>query len=384
MPDNCLIGTFEPLGSLDALESRWRELESHSNCSFFLSWSWIGAWIRLVQQHISLRLYVCRRDGATVALAVISEVTATRRRLFRTNTIAINEVSRADFNVFIEYNGLLTLPGLETTALQQFVSDLDACSDYWDELQITNVPSDSWLPLKTGNADTTLILDAEHTAWIAPLDANTDLQQLYSRMSPTRRSKIRRSFKEYEKEGALQIEAAKSLEQALAFFAAMGALHTERWKRVGELGSFSNTSWVSFHHDLITSAFSRGEIQLLRILCGCRPIGYIYNFTYRGSVLMLQSGFASESSNLLRPGYVSHMLAMQMNARNGAAQYDFLIGDSDYKKVLAEPQASATLVSGRLQRRRVKFSLEDSLLRVYRAMRRMLSTPAAKPSSLRK
>lgn len=83
---------------------------------------------------------------------------------------------------------------------------------------------------------------------------------------------------------------------------------------------------------------------------------------------MLQSGFASESSNILRPGYVSHMLAMQFNAHRGAKRYDFLIGDSEYKEVLAD--RGTTLVTGRVQRNRIKFIVEDRLVRMYRRLRR--------------
>jgi hypothetical protein len=60
------------------------------------------------------------------------------------------------------------------------------------------------------------------------------------------------------------------------------------------------------------------------------------------------------------------MLAMQLNAQMGRTKYDFLAGDSDYKNVLAEP--IVRLVSGRLQRRRIKFLVENGMVGLYRAL----------------
>jgi CelD/BcsL family acetyltransferase involved in cellulose biosynthesis len=115
---------------------------------------------------------------------------------------------------------------------------------------------------------------------------------MFVAISPNRRSKIRRSFKEYEKQETLEVSTAASIDEALAYFHALGTLHTQRWNRVGIAGSFAQPSWVAFHQDVIKTAFPREEIQLLRIGCGKRDIGYIYNVLWRGAVLMLQSGFA--------------------------------------------------------------------------------------------
>jgi CelD/BcsL family acetyltransferase involved in cellulose biosynthesis len=250
----------------------------------------------------------------------------------------------------------------------RFIEDADDLDKAWDEINLTNIPRQQWSSLDVQRISTRLVSDVEHVTWIAPLDEALDQDSLFRRMSANRRSKIRRTFKEYEKQGSLCVDNATSTDEALDYFRSLGVLHTQRWNRVGKPGSFANPAWVAFHEDLIVNAFPRGEIQLLRIRCGPRAIGYLYNFLWRGDVLMLQSGFASESSNILRPGYVSHMLAMQFNAHRGAKRYDFLIGDSEYKEVLAD--RGTTLVTGRVQRNRIKFIVEDRLVRMYRRLRR--------------
>ena len=41
-----IIFSVEPLANLDSLEVMWRDLQARADCSFFLSWQWIGCWLR--------------------------------------------------------------------------------------------------------------------------------------------------------------------------------------------------------------------------------------------------------------------------------------------------------------------------------------------------
>jgi len=362
-----LRGKLKPIGPLGSLETQWRALEEQSVCSFFQSWSWISAWLQLIGMRAGLSVYECYKDENLIALGIVSQDMIRRRQLFRSRVISINEVSNTDLNMFIEYNGLLTIKGCEAEALQQLICDLDVCDSSWDELNFTNIPHEIYSGLYFERLNLRPIQDTQCTPWIASLENAAELDAIINRLSRNRRWQIRRSIKEYEKEGPLRIEAATTVEEALNYFHLLGILHTERWNRVGLKGSFAKPNWVLFHQSLIASAFNRGEIQLLRIRCGSRDIGYIYNFIWRDSVLMLQSGFVSEQKNILRPGYISHILAMQLNAQSGAAQYDFMIGDADYKQVLAT--AHPPLVSLRLQRRRMSLIVENSAVHVFRQLR---------------
>jgi hypothetical protein len=82
---------------------------------------------------------------------------------------------------------------------------------------------------------------------------------------------------------------------------------------------------------------------------------------------MLQTGFAQEASNVLRPGYVSHLLSMQLNARIGNTIYDFMWGDAEYKSVLAEPGPQLHHI--RMQRQQLKLMIENGLVWLYRKLR---------------
>jgi hypothetical protein len=144
-----LVGTVTSISSLTALEPKWRAHEARCQCSFFLSWSWRGPWLRTVQWHCSLQLYECRDGTELVALGILGEKTITRRKTFRSHTLSLNEVGGADPDMFIEYNGLLTQPGYQSSALQQWIEDLAVIDHAWDELRLSHTPSELVHSLRT-------------------------------------------------------------------------------------------------------------------------------------------------------------------------------------------------------------------------------------------
>ena len=90
----------------------------------------------------------------------------------------------------------------------------------------------------------------------------------------------------------------------------------------------------TFIKTIINRRFDAGEIQLLHILCGEETLGCIYNFVYQGVVYHYQNGFNYERfSN--SPGIVSLALAIPYNAAQGHKIFDFMAGDSEYKRSLS-------------------------------------------------
>jgi len=368
-----LRGELAPLASPAELELDWVRLQQHCDCSFFLSWSWIAAWLEILPPHAELYSYRCFDGEQLVALCVVGRGRIRRRGLFHSRVLTINEVRLPGFDMTIEYNDLLVARGYEAAASAHFLRDMEQLAPTWDELLLGAIPQARWRQFAAADSALRAIIDEQRTPWVAhlptlhPDDTPLFSSPLFKRMSSNRRWQIKRSFKEYEKFGPLSLQAAANEAEALAFFDAMGALHTRRWNRVGRSGVFVNPHWVRFHRTLISRAFSRGEMQMLRVSCGEAAIGYIYNFLWRGRVYMLQTGLALQKSNALRPGYVSHCLAINYNAQRGLRYYDFMCGDADYKQVLG--QASRPLLWVRLQRPRWKFTVENTLVAIYRRLK---------------
>ena len=83
---------------------------------------------------------------------------------------------------------------------------------------------------------------------------------------------------------------------------------------------------------------------------------------------MLQTGFEVSKDKRLMPGYVVHCLAIVYNKQKGMKVYDLLHGNSLYKRILCNQ--SQTLYWLVLQRKRLKFSLEDCAVNAVRWFRR--------------
>ena len=367
-----LTGKVTPLDSIADLEIEWRALEQQCDGSFFTSWSWIGPWLQTTGRKAGLFVYRCYRrrheqPDELIALCVLGRSRVQRRRLFQANTLALNEIRSKGCNMSIEYNSLLAHRDVEAQAWHRFILDLCAADTEWEELCLSAIPRRCFDYLQNRALPTEILVDEQLSPWIVDLGAADTLDRLLSRYSSRRRWHIRRAMREYEKEGSLEILAAKTREQALRYFDRMCDLHTRRWNQLGQSGSYANPLRTAFHRELINRNFDRGEIQLLQVRCADRIIGYLYTFLWRGGVYGLQSGFHIESDNIKSPGYISHCLAMVFSAQRGMRSYDFLCGDSEYKKNLARP--GEPLVWCRLQRPHWKFTLENLLLKVHRRLR---------------
>ena len=194
-------------------------------------------------------------------------------------------------------------------------------------------------------------------------------------LGKNRRAQLRRSLRLYRESGPLRLEEAGSLVQAWDFLAGLKSLHTRRWQAKGRGGVFANPRWEQFHRAVIgagfpaeanfaTAARGVGEIQLLRVVCGERVLGYLYNIVWRRQVYVLQTGFETVEDRRLMPGYVVHALAIVHNRDKGMLRYDLMHGDSLYKRLLCNH--SSTLHWVVLQRRRYRFVLEELAVKTVR------------------
>jgi CelD/BcsL family acetyltransferase involved in cellulose biosynthesis len=365
-----LISALMPLSATTALAISWQQLAQESPCSFFQSWLWMQTWLESFADVENMHVFECRREGALIGLALLGRGTVRRRMFFTSDQIVLNESADANRNMLVEYNELLCRPNDRQVVAGELFRVL-ACTRGWDEFRIAYGSYDDWMPQAASRPDINPVIESVSTSWVTPLNAATTIDSLLAGLSANKRYQIRRSFKEYEKGGPLTVTAAADADEALRYFRALGELHTQAWRDKGQAGSFARGAWVRFHETLIRAGYGAGNVQLLRIRCGAEDIGYIYNLIWRGTAMMIQTGFQRGATNQLRPGYVSHLLAMQLNAGLGMTGYDFMPGNDEYKRVLAKP--APQLVSVRFQRRRLKFRVESTAVRAVRAARRWLA-----------
>ena len=116
-------------------------------------------------------------------------------------------------------------------------------------------------------------------------------------------------------------------------------MHQKVWRARGEPGAFANDRLTDFHRTLIDACFEAGGVQLARVSAGDLDFGYLYNFVMDGVVSNYQTGFRYEADARMKPGLVSHALAIQKNIGLGHRIYDFLMGEQRFKRSLAHNDA---------------------------------------------
>jgi len=353
-----------------ALKQEWTDLQGRADCSYFQSWGWIGAWLTHVvrdMQPVVIRVYTGTR---LVAAGVFVSGAIKRHRFIVSRAMFLNEYPFPGKNMVIEYNGLLAERGHEAAAYEVVIRYL--LREYRDcaEFHFGAIVDDAGIRrFETGaNTGVNIILNEVSTAWWIDLShLHPGLAGFLASLSKNRRSQIMRSIRLYEENGPLHLVEAKNAEEALEFMDGLKALHTKSWESRGKSGAFANPIWESFHRALIGKRFNEGEIQLLRVASSRATIGYVYNLVWRRQIHVMQTGFGIPADRRLQPGYVVHAMAVAHNRSKGMVMYDFMHGDSLYKKILCNQRQEMYWVI--IQRRLLKFALEKIAVAAVRRYR---------------
>ena len=241
---------------------------------------------------------------------------------------------------------------------------------------------DTILPLLDGHRFRRRVIAETGSARVDLAAVRASGRPYVATLGPNTRSQIRRACRLYDERGGLRLDAAQDVDEALAYFAAAGPLHQARWEARGKPGAFASPHYVDFHQRLIRAAWSSGAVDLLRVSAGDEPIGYLYNFVHRGTVYFYLSALRYEADNRLKPGLVTHALAIQHYVDRGLATYDFMAGASRYKASLGQP--GPAILHLRLEPPGLKLHLLDLARRCRDQARRMRSptlAPGAKATA---
>jgi CelD/BcsL family acetyltransferase involved in cellulose biosynthesis len=332
---------LEPVGDHDNLAALWLDLEGRGEPSFFLSWFWVGSWLRALPEGLDARLLTVRRDGMVVGLGVfvfgphgLSPLGNRRAHLHETGDPVLDVAT-------IEDNGLLVD--------RRFAGEVEAAALLWltdGERKIDRVALGGVTPVLAGvteaiasqrrllcdvrNDSPRPYVDLDHIRrngcnYLACLSANT-------------RQTIRRSMRLYERRGPIEFRTATTIGEAEDFLSRLEALHQVYWTSRGKPGAFSFPTFRRLHGNLVRQAFPAGAVRLCSVAAGGIEIGYLYNFAWRGRVYAYQSGFRYDADNRHKPGLVSHCLAIEEAVSRGDSVYDFMAGSRQHKTSLSTHQ----------------------------------------------
>jgi CelD/BcsL family acetyltransferase involved in cellulose biosynthesis len=333
------------------IERLWRDLEARATPSFFLSWSWIGALLDV--EEYAPELMIARLHDRVVGLGLISSHRQSRFGL-SWPSLSLNETGVEKYDcIMIEDNGFLAEAASQEAVTAAGLKYLLNAPLEWRELRLSGVPEsvvriarDLSMPIAQDREVPSPVIELAGTA-----DDNL------ARLSSNTRQQVRRSIRLYQERGNVTVTPSRDLTEVRARFAEMEKLNRLRWLGRGTASAFAEPHFGFFHRNLITGAFPRGEADVLRTSVGGDTLGLLYVFFYRGEAYVYQNGFRYESDGRLKPGLVSHVLALDYCKGLGIKRYRLLAGDSRYKRSLATKSYSLHWLS--IRRPHVAFRVES-------------------------
>ncbi|MDH5424036.1 MAG: GNAT family N-acetyltransferase [Gammaproteobacteria bacterium] len=350
---------LNPFYEFEKVKSIWLFLLKICPHSFFLSWEWIGAWIKCLPSTQDVRfVYVEDKSGVIFAFFVGIKKGFENSFIYCSRGY-LNSIGEDLFDeITIEYNGFLLSP---VVTKYNYSKLLSYSVKRWGEFHCPAVGEEWVSSLNSVEPELTVKLIESRSSFYIDLNrVRSNGNSLLPLLSKNKRSQINKSIRNYETDTKLTVELASTQELALDYLAGLEALHQKSWELKGEPGSFSSPFFKSFHDKMITDSFTLNHLHLFKIASGAELIGYIYCFAYDKKVYFYQSGLNYRSGNDFRPGLVCHLMVVNFYAEMGGYEsYDFMAGDSAYKKSLSTDCDRLYWI--KIRRNKFYFKIEDYL-----------------------
>ncbi len=329
---NISLNCINPIDDIGEARNTWLKVQANAQHSFFTSWGWIETWLNSLSDDCNASMLVGTDSGRPIFCCIIVESVSTRHRIFRKNRGYLNATGDKICDALtIEYNGILVdkdFVGQSNFLIDPLLSEIEEfCLPGIRDLKFADQYFDQSFLIRVEKQEPSYFVDLD--------DIRSRGDSYMGSLSSNRRTQIRKSLRQLNELGEIGVIEAGTENEALHMLDRLAQLHQKEWTTRGELGAFSSGYFVNFHRELIRRMFSDGEVQLLEIRAGEHTVGLLYCFVHEGEVLFYQSGFNYEKLKKLRPGIVSHYLAIEHNLKLGNRKYNFLGGEAQYKSSLA-------------------------------------------------
>lgn len=257
------------------------------------------------------------------------------------NVAVLNQAGNAvDDQVWIEYNSLIGDSHYHSIFFNELINALS--NRNFDILSISMIQGEqSYISQQQRR----YIDNQTIFGYVTKLDNQATQALLTEKLSANSRSKVRRSERKLrERFGDLRIEIAHSNEQRHEFFNDLSKIHIRKWGNTPEGSGFENSVFLKTLKKL---TFKHCEFtEIAKVSAGEFVLGYTLNFIFNDTVYFYCSGINDTLNHQhIKPGYTMHLHLMAHYAALGYKQYDFMGGDSQYKRTLADKTVEFKSVS---------------------------------------
>jgi len=343
-------------------EAQWRAAEPQWNAllarsaqdPLFLSWQWMIAWWRHfgAGEGRALRICAAYRGDELLGIAPLY-CRAARRRMLPVRSLQFVGISWRDSDaVASPYLDFIAAapdrPAVRAAILQHL-----AASDGWSELLVNNSSDpEAWeRALGTTRIAPACYLRTIERSTSYQADLAGGFEAYLDWLGQSTRRSLWHLRRRLDAKGRVDIEqvAAADLD---AGFGHLNRLHELRWGKPAFAADRLN-----FHLELARGLAARGELAMSLLRLEGRIVSVLYDVRKDARQYNLKMAFDPAVAPHFSLGLIHFGYAMELAARHGVTQYDFLAGPgqhADFKRHLAQqrqPLATVQMLKGPILRR---------------------------------
>jgi len=358
------------------LKQDWLALESKSAPLFFLSWTWIGNWLKLLpdndNDNDNLRLLSASHNNQLVALGIFIEHNITRNGCINSKQWLLHRTGNEELDqIWIENNNFLIQEKDQKTIEQAIWRYLTKNQSQVDEF-ILNVAKAADVTTISSSINQYQLLSSNHErGYHIELSNYSSIDDYLISRSKNTRQQIRRSHKLLTAAGEVKFNVLTDPQAQLKLLNQTKKWHIAKWKNTETPSGFTNHIFTDFHHTLIHTSHNNAHTLMSQLTLDDDILGCCYYFQHGQTLYFYLSCIKPTNDNRIKRGLIMHFLMIEwlITHKRAISNYDFLAGDARYKRSLANQTDSYTKRT--FQKQKPLFAIESALKQLKQTLTRL-------------
>ncbi|TWX52482.1 GNAT family N-acetyltransferase [Colwellia hornerae] len=352
--------------NFNALEEQWLQLEHSANTSFFLSWKWIGCWLKTIADDQKIYLVKAQKNDIIVGLGVFIEQNIVRHNLILSKQWLLHRTGKEEKDqIWIENNGFLLSEADKEKTHDTIWHYLLKHHNNVDEFIVYVAKKNSFVNLNITNKKYSRINQQPEFGYRIPLTGLSSLKEYLSKTSKNTRQQFNRSLKHLAIQGELEFAVIEKPQEQREVIDNTKHWHTNKWRNTLTPSGFENKEFCKFHNSLLKSTHPTATTLMAAISLNKQLMGSIYCLSDKKNVYFYLSCIKPITDNKIKLGLIMHVLMVEWLILQGDKynEYDFLAGDARYKRSLSPIKDEYLKLI--IQKNSLKFKIENSLKKIY-------------------
>jgi hypothetical protein len=354
------------ISEFKVLEEEWLQLENVAKTSFFLSWKWIGCWLKTVANGQEIYLVKAQKNNEIVGLGLFVEQNIIRHKLIPSKQWYLHRTGKEEKDqIWIENNGFLLSESVKKVVNSAIWDCLLAQKNNVDEYIVYVAKKSSIDNLIIYNKKYNTIIENPEIGYKIPLTNLASLEDYLTTRSKNTRQQFKQSLKHISKQGTVKFSIMENIAEQNELLENAKHWHIKKWNNTSTPSGFSNEEFNLFHNKIITTSHPNANTVMAKLTLDNNLIGCLYCFTHEKKVYFYLSCFKPYADNKVKLGLIMHILLIEwlISKNSHYSEYDFLAGDARYKSSLSTVKDEYLKLT--LQRNSIKFLIENKLRKVY-------------------